>query len=372
MENNFNIDQKSLLAILTSMQPICSKRTTLDTTSSILFQADHKELVVKSTDLEVSLQVSSPLENCEFEDSKSFLVPGKKIFDLIKELEGDIKFSLKDNNIKINSGKAELSLHIKDAQEFPPFPERIENLMQLDSKLLLNLLEKVAFIIPQNNSNQALNGLLIEISKDSLKMTATNGHCLAQVKTEKYTLDEPVSWLIPRRAVFELKKIIETTSEETIFLGKCKNQLVFSGESFNFFTKLLSDQFPEYAPILEKNGFNEGFVNRMDLVKTLRRSACLLSGQFIPTQFSFASNELTISILNKEVGAMQEKLYLKDYNSEAIEIRFYAPYLLNGLQVFEDENIKFSLQSSAKPMIIESEKEDLKAIYLVMPVSPTN
>src|SRR3990167_7259298 len=326
MENNFNIDQKSLLSILTSMQPICSKRTTLDTTSTILFHADHKELVMKSTDLEISLQVSSPLENSAFSEAKSFLVSGKKIFELIKELEGDINFTLENNNIKINSGKAHLSLHIKDAQEFPPFPERIENLMQIDSKTLLNLLEKVAFIIPQNNSNQALNGLLIEISKNDLKMTATNGHCLAQVRTEKYNLEEPASWLITKRAVFELKKIIETSAEGTVFLGKCKNQLVFSGESFNFFTKLLSDQFPEYAPIL---------------------------------------------LMNKEVGTMQEKLTLSNFNGN-IEIRFYAPYLLNGLQVFEDDNLKFNLSSSARPIIIESTKDNIDALYLVMPISPTS
>src|SRR3990167_9591079 len=172
MENNFNIDQKSLLSVLTSMQPICSKRTTLDTTSSILFHADHKELVIKSTDLEISLKVSNQLENSSFTESKSFLVSGKKIFDLIKELEGDINFSLDESDIKINSGKAKLTLNIKDAQEFPPFPERIENLMQLDAKVLLNLLDKVSFIIPQNNSNQALNGLLIEISNKDLTMTA--------------------------------------------------------------------------------------------------------------------------------------------------------------------------------------------------------
>ena len=371
MENNFNIDQKSLLSILTSMQPICSKRTTLDTTSTILFHADHKELVMKSTDLEISLQVSSPLENSAFSEAKSFLVSGKKIFELIKELEGDINFTLENNNIKINSGKAHLSLHIKDAQEFPPFPERIENLMQIDSKTLLNLLEKVAFIIPQNNSNQALNGLLIEISKNDLKMTATNGHCLAQVRTEKYNLEEPASWLIPKRAVFELKKIIETSAEGTVFLGKCKNQLVFSGESFNFFTKLLSDQFPEYAPILDRSGFKSGSISRMDLIKTLRRSACLLSGQFIPTQFSFNEDELTISLMNKEVGTMQEKLTLSNFNGN-IEIRFYAPYLLNGLQVFEDDNLKFNLSSSARPIIIESTKDDVDALYLVMPISPTS
>lgn len=372
MENSFNIDQKSLTGILSSMQPICAKRTTLDATTSILFQADHKELVVKSTDLEISLQYSCPLEGSGFEETKSFLVSGKRVFDLVRELEGDIKFYLNEGKVSLVSGSAELSLNIKNAQEFPPFPERIENLMQISSTLLLSMLEKVAFIIPQNNSNQALNGLFIEVNNQELKMTATNGHCLAQAKTAECTLDNAVSWLVPKRAIFELKKIVETSGEGNVFIGTCGNQLVFSNDSFNFFTKLLSDKFPHYAPILEKSGFCEGSIKRLDLLKALRRSSCLLSGQFIPTQFSFSSQEVTISIVNKEVGALQERIKLEKFSHESLEIRFYAPYIINGLQVFTDDNLNFYLTSSARPVIFETKDSAIEVTYLVMPVSPTS
>ena len=372
MENTFNIDQKSLTTILSSMQPICAKRTTLDATTSILFQADHKELVIKSTDLEISLQYSCSLNKSEFEDSRAFLVSGKRVFDLVKELEGDIKFCLDGNRVCLVAGSAELSLNIKDAQEFPPFPERIENLMELDSKLLLSMLEKVAFLIPQNNSNSALNGLFIEVDNQELKMTATNGHCLAQAKTSQYTLEKPASWLIPKRAVFELKKIIEVSGQESVFIGTCGNQLVFSNDSFNFFTKLLSDKFPQYRPILEKTGFNKGAVKRLDLLKSLRRSSCMLSGQFIPTQFSFSSDYITISIQNKEVGTLQETIKLESFDCDNLEIRFYAPYLINGLQVLTQENIAFYISSSGRPIIFENVEDAIEVVYLVMPVSPTN
>ena len=52
MVTTFTIDQKRLFSVLSSMQPICTKRTTLDATSSILFQVGHKELILKGTDLE--------------------------------------------------------------------------------------------------------------------------------------------------------------------------------------------------------------------------------------------------------------------------------------------------------------------------------
>ena len=87
---------------------------------------------------------------------------GKKYFKLE---DFKININVKDNQIALKSGNASLSLNIKDAQEFPPFPERIENLMEIKTDDLLFMLEKVSFLIPQNNANPALNGLLIEIDK---------------------------------------------------------------------------------------------------------------------------------------------------------------------------------------------------------------
>jgi len=191
MEQRFIVEQKPLMAILSSMQPICTKRTTIDATSYILFQAGHKELVLKSTDLEISLQSSYLIKGGDINTPTSFLVSGRRIFELVKELEGDIECIIDHAQLQLRSGSVHLSLNIKDAQEFPPFPERIENLMQLDASFLQEMLNKVAFLIPQNNANAALNGLYLEISATEMRMTATDGHCLAQISSDKYKLEEP-------------------------------------------------------------------------------------------------------------------------------------------------------------------------------------
>lgn len=369
-KNSFVVDQKPFMAILSSMQPICTKRTTLDATGYILFQIGHKELVLKSTDLEISLQASYIFKDADIAEPRSFLVSGKRIFDLVKELDGEIKVTIDSTQLKLNAGSARLALHIKDAQEFPPFPERIENLMELDAPFFLDMVSKVAFIVPQNNANPSLNGVFLEISKNSMKMTGTDGHCLAQVSTEKYTLDESKKWLLPRRAIFEVKKILEASSDKSIFLGVCNNQLVFSGESFNFFTKLLVDNFPEYQAILNKEGFVAAKVDRVHLIKTLRRSSCLLSGQFIATQFAFKTDMLNVSMQNKEVGALDEHVPLENFSGQPLDVRFYAPYLLSGLQTFGEDKIGFHLKNSSKPIIFESNEKDSSLLYLVMPVSP--
>jgi DNA polymerase III subunit beta len=374
MKNTFVVEQKPLLSILSSIQPICTKRTTIDATSSILFQISHKELVIKSTDLEISLQASYILQESDLSEQQSFLVSGRRIFDLVKELDGAIVCHLENEQLRLTSGSVELALNIKDSADFPPFPERIENLMHFDSKVLLELFNKVAFLIPQNSANPALNGLLLEFANGEMRMTSTDGHCLVQARSSLYSLEEEKKWLLPRRAIFELKKILESCAEGTIFLGVCSNQLVFSGESFNFFTKLLADPFPHYQPILEKKDFIPAAVDRVTFMKTLRRSACLLSGQFIATRFDFLpAQKLRVSMLNKEVGSLEEELSLSEFTGPGLEIRFYAPYLLSGLQVFPREVITFYLKNSAKPIIFESTEEHYQLLYLVMPVaSSTN
>jgi DNA polymerase III subunit beta len=372
MENKFIVEQKPFLSLLAAMQPICTKRTTLDATTYIMFAVGHKELVLKSTDLEISLQSSYLVKNSTIDQPCSFLVSGRRIFDLVKELDGDISFIFDNNQLTLQAGPVDLALNIKDAQEFPPFPERIENLMQLNALFLMEMLDKVAFLIPQNNANQALNGLYLEISDTEFKMTTTDGHCLAQVSTNKYTLPENKKWLLPRRAIFEVKKILESAPDGSIFLGICGNQLVFSGESFNFFTKLLADPFPQYAPILNKEGFIGATVDRSQLVKTLRRSSCLLSGQFIATNFGFEPERLQVSMQNKEVGKLQEALPLHEFQGAKLDVRFYAPYLLSGLQAFSDDKIQFFLKNSSRPIIFETNTEQSHLTYLVMPVSPTS
>lgn len=372
MARTFSVDQKSLLSILTAMQPICSKRTAIDATSSILFQVSHKELILKSTDLEISLQATCAITDSTFDEQEVFLVPGKRIFDLVKELDNEVSCSLDKQKFSLRSGGAYLSLHIKDAESFPAFPERIENLMHFESSFLVELLEKVAFLIPQSNANPSLNGLLLEIGKKGLLMTTTDGHCLAQVATPNCQLAENKQWLLPRRAIFEIKKILENTQAQSVFLGVCNNQLVFSGESFNFFTKLLNDKFPQYEEVLKKDNFTPATLDREQFVKTLRRSVCLLSGQFLSTQFSFDADVVSVSMENKEVGALQEELPLQTFTGEKLDIRFYAPYLLNGLQSFKEKDIKCYLKNSSKPIVFEASSDTYTLTYLVMPVSPSH
>ena len=124
-------------------------------------------------------------------------------------------------------------------------------------------------------------------------------------------------------------------------------------------------------PILDKSGFTPATLDRAEFIKTLRRSACLLSGQFLATKFEFAPKTVNVSMHNKEVGKLEETLSLDGFEGASMELRFYAPYLLNGLQAFTDAKSMLFLKNSSRPIIFESQEKEFNLTYLVMPVSPT-
>ncbi|MFH0898637.1 MAG: hypothetical protein V1855_03595, partial [bacterium] len=127
MEGKFVISQKDLLSLLSSMQPICNKRTTLDVTESIMFDVAPRELTLKATDLEISLQSNVAIES-DIEQNVRFLISGKRIFEIVKEMDGDIEFKIRDNQMHLKGEGVNLALNIRNSEDFPPFPEKIENL----------------------------------------------------------------------------------------------------------------------------------------------------------------------------------------------------------------------------------------------------
>lgn len=373
MNFSFSLQHNDFFTVLAAMLPICTKRTTVDTTATLLLQVRQRELIIKATDLEIALQASCAIELSETasaDEPLSFIVSGKRLHDIVKELEGTIACQVTKGLLTLQSGSVTVELNIGSGDQFPSFPERIENLMQLDADFLVEMLKGTAFIIPQQHSSHVLTGLLWELGPHGLTLTATDGHCLAQTRTDKYTLSDVKSWLIPRRAVLELLKLMELMDEKVIFLGVCGKHLVFSGVLFNFFTRLLTGTFPQYAAIIQHDQFSSAQVERHQLVRTLRRAATLLSGQFIATQFKVESQEVHVSMNNKEVGNLRETIALGNYTGNSFIINFYAPYLLHGLNVFSDEHVTLFLKSERQPLIVASERPSgVQLTYLVMPVA---
>ncbi len=81
MENSFTIDQKALSSVLSSMQPICTKRTTLDSTSTVLFLCRQQRINFKKYgSWNKACNIVALLKDSSITEGQSFLVFRKAYF----------------------------------------------------------------------------------------------------------------------------------------------------------------------------------------------------------------------------------------------------------------------------------------------------
>ncbi len=378
----FSVDQKKLSDSLALLQGVCSRRTPIEATSNVLFFIEDgtSEVVLRVTDLETSIQLSLPAIVAKREINR-FLVNAKRLYDFIKDLQDQVILSFDGASLEINSGvdinnidpDFKLILHTSDASLFPSFPESIENICSLDTSFLNFGLSKLVDLVPQSNPNAALNGLLFDFLLEGLSLVASDGHSLAIVSNDKIVLSEPAKWCLPKKAASELSKLIKhiaaTSSEASeIFIGTCKGQIVFSGNGFNFFAKLLAEQFPAYRHAINFESLGRGQLVLDNLEPILRRVGYLLNGKMLPAAFSFKKNQIKVEFKNSDCGEISEQVSFVPTAAIDCSAKFFAPFLIGASRAFDDaDNVDFYVKSGS-PIYFHHDFGHCQMIYLVMPM----
>lgn len=382
----FSLDQQLLSTALSLVQNICSRKTALDATNDVLFVVNEAhEVVLRVTDLEICLQFVLPAFVVVREQT-SFLVNAKRLFDFVKDLSLQVKFSYDGSRLFVNYGddllqedpNFHLSLLTADPSTFPSFPERIENIFNLDANFLQFALEKTTSLIPQSAANSAINGLFVEFDEKGASFVSTNGHSLILINNQNFKASQRFSWTLPRKSALELKKLVDALcadslnqSTPTLFFGVCSGYLVVSGENFTFFTRLIAEPFPNYKAALNYSEFSKGKLSFSNLVPVLRRVGYLLSGKFLPANFAFANSRLKISFSNPDSGSFSESIAFCELGKFDVAASFYSPYLLSAASAFENNEVDFFVNQSS-PIFFTHDFELGSLLYLIMPVVDQN
>lgn len=383
MELVFTVEQKALFQVLSLIQGICNRKTALPATNNVLFiVGDNNEIIIRATDLETSLQFVLPVKFF-YSDFPSFSVNAKRLFDFVHELKGFVFFSYNGSILTLSAGdfienppvepEFHLNLFTADVSLFPAFPERIENLSSLDGNFLRFALNKAASIPSPTTASSIANGILFELDSTGCSIVSTNGHALIFCKNNLVSLSESKNFVLPKKSVAELRHVLDEfcDNEEKsveVFLGLCKGQLVFSGTSFNFFSRLITDPFPDYKSILNYQDTPKARLNLSLLQPVLRHVSFLLGGKFLPTTFSFLKSRIKLSFNNPDSGSLIESISFVPFTEFEFTVKFFSPYIATACSLFDEKEIDFFLGKHNQPIVFLNEIESTKLLYLVMPI----
>ena len=366
---NIKIEKEIVFPLLSQIQGILEKRSTLPIFSNVLIKANKKDQAqIYASDSELSFSACFP---AQVKKQGAVVLSGKKLFEIVRELDSDFfELSLKKNQqVQLKQSHSLFKINGLNPDDFPGFPALKEKRKQVFLvEDILNVIEKTLYCVSLDESRYHLTGVFLEEVSSNYRFVATDGHRMSFIDIEGDKNEElEHGIIIPRKGLQELKKMLlgaDKKDKLEIFIEKPRLLAQFKNQSLNI--RLIEGQYPNYKSLLPKQTGAEISISTADFLSSLKRISVLTSARFKGVNFTFTKNQLSIDFSHPEVGEAEEKLAC-DYKGEELKIRFNSKYILDILNSIHEEKIKILLKDSRSPGLIRPDSKE-SYICLVMPM----
>ncbi|MEW5692994.1 MAG: DNA polymerase III subunit beta [Candidatus Hydrogenedentota bacterium] len=362
----FKVHKNVLLENVQITSGVIPVRHTVYLVSFMLIEADSSlgKITLSGTDLETSITNSF---QCEVTESGSLTVPGKKFNELLRELPDEsIEIYTEENNMIIKCKKDHIILKGQPRDDFPVLPKvKKDNVIMLDQNVFRDLIRKINYAAPIDDSRQCLNGGYLHIVGKELKFVATDGHRLALAKTEiEIGIKDETGIIIPVKTLSELLRIIKGEAEVVISFSS--NQISFEMDSIILISRLIEEKYPNYAQVIPQKQDHIAVVDRAELLAETRRIALLVSERGYSVKYKFENRMLFLYSTSPDIGEGTAELAI-EYEGEEVQIVLNALYMLDVVKNIETESIEIHFSNKLSPVVIKPVGKD-DYLCLIMPM----
>ena len=365
------VSKFELLRELTATQGVVERKTTIPILSNYLFEAAGDRLSLTATDLDLSLRTAC---NAKVKKEGSCTIPARKLHDYVKLLpDADITIKLLENHwVSIRCGRSNTKMVGMARANFPSLPGfPTAGAVKIAPGVLRQMIAQTTFAIANEESRYTLNGALMVLKPESITMVATDGHRLAHIERggEKFDgISGEMKTLVPKKAMDEIKSLLDSTDVETIEFAKDESTLFFRIGPRLLTSRQLTGQFPNYEAVLPKDNNKSVTVNCEDLTGAIQRVAQFADERSRAVRMKMEKGELKISASSTETGESEDSIET-NYNGDAVTIGFNAAYLLDFLKAVGAGEVRMEFKDAQSAgQLRPAEGDDFKYRYIVMPM----
>jgi len=365
------VSKFELLRELTATQGVVERKTTIPILSNYLFEAGGDKLSLTATDLDLSLRTAC---NAKVKKEGSCTIPARKLYDYVKLLpDADITIKLLENHwVSIRCGRSNTKMVGMARSNFPTLPVfPTAGVVKIPSQVLRAMIAKTGFSIATEESRYTLNGALMVLKPESITMVATDGHRLAHIERagEKFDgVSGEMKTLVPKKAMDELKVLLDATDAETIDFAKDESTLYFRVGPRLLTSRQLTGQFPNYEAVLPKDNNKSISVQGDELGAAISRVAQFADERSRAVRLKLEKGELKLSANSAESGESEDSIEIA-YNGDPLTIGFNAQYLIDFIKAAGGGEVKLELKDpQSAGQFRPGESEDYKYRYIVMPM----
>jgi DNA polymerase-3 subunit beta len=370
----FSCNQDTFSKYLNILSRVVSTKPGLPILSNIFLQTEKGKLIMKATDLEISL---TTWIGADVEDNGKITLPAKQLSEFVNSIpEEVVNVEVEKQNFNISTSNNSASFNTMPPDDFPSIPsvdKKKEPFIQINSADLVMAINRVAFAAATDDIKPVLTGVKVEIEEDEISLIATDGLRLSKqvIKTSKSEKNK--SFLVPVRAFTELSHIINDMGGEddlvSVYLIEDKNQVMFRVGDIDLVSRLIDGEFPEYKQIIP-TGYKtsceiqrEEFLNSLKVVNIIARSVL---GNKMILNIDPKENKISLSATQADLGKNESHFDCK-VEGEELKIAFSSKLLTDILNHIDTEDILFECSEAVRPGVFKI-KGDENFIHLVMPM----
>ena len=377
----FIINPSLLKEELGLLTPVIERKTTIPVLSKIKLETKASgELALTATDLDVTMlstQITDVLQ------AGSICVEGRKLYDISRELPNEpVHFCLNANGqIEIRYKKGRHKLGTTQPEQFPEVPtNRQTGGCAIPAVILREAIRRTAFAITTEQSRFTLNGAKLLLDETSLTMVATDGHRLAIAKLPLVNSGgQKLDLLVPKKSLAQLEDLLDgairrdAESAVTISESDGGNQICFSVNNHNLFSRKLSGAFPNWEMVLPASLKYTAEISTEDFRRSLSRVTLTADDRNYSVTMEIEPGRLQLKSNTSEGEAQEEMIAM--LSGETAEkavhrLRFNSRYLMDFLQVVSKINsptFVFGFNDAEKPfeLYLPDQRENYR--FILMP-----
>jgi DNA polymerase-3 subunit beta len=350
---------------LANIQNIVEKKNTMPILSHFLLNVSKKGSYIIATDIETALK--EPLD-VSVEREGKICIPARKLFEIVREIEGDVSFETVDEQwLKVRSGASDFRLACLSADDFPAWPSElvggdVEELT-VDAPMLLEMIEKTIYSAGESDTRYTLNGLLFHVNPENKSFTVvgTDGHRLAIiVKHSDSVSKEEKRIIVPRKAVSELRRFLPSDGgegKEKVKIALGEKHLLFTAGNIQFLTRLIEGSYPNYENVIPAANEKKMSIAKDVFAKVLRRVSIMSKERASAVKFDLEEDKLTVSSSSPDLGEAKEDVAV-DYKGDKVSLGFNARYMLDVLGAMSSSRVVLELQDPLSPVLVKEEGND--------------
>jgi len=369
----FQVTSTRLLNQLQAVSRVIGSKSSLAILEDILFQLEGNMLSLTASDGETTIRTSMEVEAAEGSGMVAF---GSKILlETFKQFsEVPLTFVIDEQNfgMTISSLNGEYSVVGVNGAEYPQIPLEAEadsHHFTINSGLLLDAISKTIFCTAEDELRPVMNGIFFDLTPEKATLVATDAHRLVRYSNSSVHIDEPASFILPKKPANLLKNVLAKDESEVDVRFGARNVLFTFGNTA-IICRLIDGRYPNYNAVIPQNNTNVMTIDRSTMLSACKRVAVFANAGTALIRLALAENSVTVSSQDIDFSTSAEERLVCSYNGMPMAMGFKAPFLNELIATVESDEVMLKLADPARAgLILPAEnKEGEELLMLLMPM----